>query len=201
VPMPNGSVKCFIHVYNATAEHIVKVNVTTETIDSYDFEWDATQGIYNTTGTYPYIFSCNNSGSGGFVSSTFTVTKEGSIVQSNASIDLTGFALILGLMFAFFVLATAYLYHKRHPLYYMMLVFSTLFVVVIAFIAWRVASEAALSFTPVMFGLFIVSGIMFLVEVYFVMTELTVYFFNKRYDKASKDEMNRFGYVGDKGRL
>ena len=77
-PVINDSVSCFFHLYHNNGSHIYKnQNVEFEPSDLFDWSVPISSGNFSTVGTYSYIFQCNNTHKGGFVSRQIIVTGSG----------------------------------------------------------------------------------------------------------------------------
>ena len=96
----NTSTKCFIHIYNITGDHIVKLDMGYSAVDP-EFELYIGAGNFSTLGDYAYIIQCNGTEGGDFVRGFFEITEDGMpqkvLSDTSSSISITIF--ILAIMF------------------------------------------------------------------------------------------------------
>ena len=103
MPMDNSSAGCIFHLYNRSGDEIFETdtNITFENI--YDFDVTVTPNNFTEPGYYSYIFQCNNSAIGGFVSRTFLVNTSG--IEGNPLLAGLIFFLLFGIAILFGVMA------------------------------------------------------------------------------------------------
>lgn len=101
-PMTNETVGCAFHLYDDIGEHTISYNSNgqMEFTEDYDFEIYVDENNFTETGDYSYIFQCNNSWQGGFVSANMIVTYNGENRPSDFTkvIFIVGFIILLSTM-------------------------------------------------------------------------------------------------------
>jgi len=104
--MNNNSADCFVHLYNATGDHIIEERMGGDS-NLEEFKLYIGDGNFTRNGQYAYIIYCNTTainnigGVGGFVSGTFEVTHNGLEEEkqdSTTAISITLFLLSISIM-------------------------------------------------------------------------------------------------------
>jgi len=111
----NTSTKCFIHIYNITGDHIVKLDMGYSAVDP-EFELYIGAGNFSKLGSYAYIIQCNGTEGGDFVRGFFEITEDGMpqkvLSDSTSSISITVFILVIMFVILFIGLTQEFTEHK-----------------------------------------------------------------------------------------
>lgn len=90
---------CTIHIYNLTNEHMLKQNLT---YDGNEWEIKLNDSLSSNIGYYPYVVWCDGVVEDGYISTTYLITRTGTIKDDNASIFPYIFFLIGTITLLFF---------------------------------------------------------------------------------------------------
>lgn len=75
---------CIIHIYNASNNHLLERNMTGDS-NGLEFVVNLNSTHSSRIGSYPYIVQCNTTNEGGFVSTTYEVTANGTYNIENST--------------------------------------------------------------------------------------------------------------------
>ena len=111
-PVFNDTTSCALHLYNHSGSHIYE-NENLE-FDSNGQEWkaDIAAGNFSDTGAYHYIAWCNDSSTGGFLASEYTVTKDGLDNTPNINSGLPMLFFMIFFIIGLFLLGFLVDFHK-----------------------------------------------------------------------------------------
>ena len=87
VSITNTTASCYFHLYNDTGNHIYTESPVAIFDDDFDWEVNVGGGNFSRQGRYAYIFQCNNSELGGFVSVPLLVSESGQELTELTSIN------------------------------------------------------------------------------------------------------------------
>jgi hypothetical protein len=99
--LTNSSVSCRFHLYNSSGNHILEKNNVKDMDTNLDFYVIVTGGNFTKIGEYGYLFSCNSSSFGGYISAPFQVTYSKMLIPTSESILYL--LLVLGILILFLV--------------------------------------------------------------------------------------------------
>lgn len=111
-PMSNVSTWCLLTIYNGSADHVLRQNMT---YDTQEFEGYLNASIMSKLGENPYRILCWTASGGGYASGTFLVTLDG----ETEPVDLFVLALfvLLPLLLSFLLVFGASLFDsEEHPM-------------------------------------------------------------------------------------
>jgi len=134
-------VTCFFHLYNENGTHIYEAKPISTVDYNFDYEFYVSGNNFTSLGDYSYITQCNNSISGGFVSSFFTVTPDGK-TQEGKQIPLLIAIAVISFILMYFGLK---LNHEHFLLKLICVFFSFYSLVVIPAVFLSSVHSAALS--------------------------------------------------------
>lgn len=106
-PLTNATTTCFFHLYDMNGNAVIEGRTPT-TFDSVSaFDWSIKLTDKNTSrlGEYTYIFQCNNTIAGGFISNSFlTVNDQNKYLYGDVGATNYAMAMIFGLLIVAFFL-------------------------------------------------------------------------------------------------
>jgi ABC-type uncharacterized transport system fused permease/ATPase subunit len=124
--MTNETTSCIVHLYNSSGNHILEQDFGFDD-NNIDFEIELNASLFQ-NGLHSYIIHCNTSYNGGFVSGTYTVTRNG-LPDNEPNNNI---AVIIGLCgVAFILLYFAFNLNNDHFLLKLLLLFFTLYTILI----------------------------------------------------------------------
>jgi hypothetical protein len=94
-----SGISCYYHLYNSSGSHIYESNVSTNVNHQFDYEVEVAGSNFTREGNYFYIFQCNSSLLGGYISEPVSVTTTGQQVSLSNIILVIAFLFISGILF------------------------------------------------------------------------------------------------------
>lgn len=99
---------CYLFVYNSSLDQIATTQ-TNNVNNQFNYNLSLPATTFNQEGKYPYVFQCNNSKQGGFISGNYIVNTEGVLYDDDSLSDnyknTTFMYVLIGLFVLFLILA------------------------------------------------------------------------------------------------
>lgn len=108
-PILNESTRCDFHLYNHSGNHTYTEEGISVLVDD-DFEVRLNEFNFTQEGSFSYVFKCNSSTAGGFVTVPFEVTESG--FPKKDTTDIMIFLTLFGVLF--FVTGIIIFFKKRN---------------------------------------------------------------------------------------
>lgn len=191
MPIKNTSTTCYLHLYNRTNNHILDMEQR-KIEHTFDFEFNIAGGNFTEYKTLSLIVQCNDTtaGLGGFTSYQVQVVNQSYIdfIYNNMPSSTVQDSLkMIGLVIAICLLAFLFLFfalnlNEEHFLLKLMLIFISLFLVMIipsSFISYGGTVETLLKLCLWVFRIFVTYFVIFISYHWFKKTDMFMQMFNK----------------------
>lgn len=189
--MTNMGYNCSFHLYNQTGAHLFKNNNNVDSDDNLDWEQIITGNNFSKSGTYAFVFQCNNSFQGGYYTHDFLVTPAGFDITTSTALIYTLFMAILFMLFMFLLYRS---YNgKTLPAKISYFNIAYLIWVVLVFIVYRLSNDY-------LYSLYIISDIVyyaFLISLILLPIEIIVSFaflVEAAFINKKRERMSTMGY-------